>query len=44
LVHNPTNPDRYNRVVADKQQEIPAGIIPHWGVQFAHERAQKAGR
>jgi hypothetical protein len=30
--------------IAERQQEILAGIDPRWGAQFAQERAQKAGR
>lgn len=44
LAHNPTTPDRYNRPLADKQQEILAGIDPRWAVQFAYERRHKTGR
>ena len=44
LAHNPTTPDRYERLLADKQQEIIAGIDPRWAVQFAYERSHKTGR
>lgn len=44
LAHNPTTPDRYARLLADKQQEILASIDPRWAVQFAYERAHKTGR
>jgi hypothetical protein len=44
LAENPTTPDRYARLLADKQQDILAGIDPRWAVQFAYERRHKAGR
>lgn len=44
LAHNPTTPDRYDRLLADRQQEILAGIDPRWAVQFAYERRHKTGR
>jgi hypothetical protein len=44
MAHNPTTPARYDRSLADKQQEIIAGIDPRWAVQFAYERRHKTGR